>query len=75
MKDVFVLCSVVLMIAFTFAAVVGVVCASIDIIRSKKRYSVVASADVIPENYLHPEVDPVPDQDAAVSISDKKVIS
>lgn len=70
MKDIFVLCVCVLMICFTFATAVGVVCATIDIILSKKRYSVEASADVVPEDYLEDE--PV---QADVSVENKKVIS
>lgn len=55
------------MLCFTFATCIGVVCATIDIIRSKKRYLVEASADVVPDDYLDPE----PEVDH-VDVIDKK---
>lgn len=46
------------MLCFTFSTCVGVICATIDIIHSKKRYTVEASADVVPDDYLEPEPEP-----------------
>ncbi|MBQ9981759.1 MAG: hypothetical protein IJP18_04245 [Oscillospiraceae bacterium] len=45
MKGIFILCLLIIVISFTISTVIGCVMASIDIIRSPKRYRITASAD------------------------------
>lgn len=45
MKGIFILCLLIIVVSFTISTVIGCVMASIDIIRSPKRYRVTASAE------------------------------
>lgn len=45
MKGIFILCLLIIVISFTISTVIGCIMASIDIIRSPKRYRITASAD------------------------------
>lgn len=44
MKGIFILCLLIIVVSFTISTVIGCIMASIDIIRSPKRYRVTASA-------------------------------
>lgn len=45
MKGIFILCLLIIVVSFTISTAVGCIMASIDIIRSPKRYRVTASAE------------------------------
>lgn len=45
MKGIFILCLLIIVVSFTISTVIGCIMASIDIIRSPKRYRVTASAE------------------------------
>lgn len=45
MKGIFILCLLIIVVSFTISTVIGCIMASIDIIRSPKRYRITASAD------------------------------
>lgn len=71
MKSLLVLCFCIIVICFTLSTCVGVILATIDIIRNPRRYHVEASVDEIPEDFLDTDESVISD----TIKSDKRVIS
>lgn len=76
MKGIFILCLLIIVISFTISTVVGCLMATIDIIRSPKRYRVTASASA-EEDEERSDEEPLQDDDSDVENIDvpKRVIS
>lgn len=60
MKGIFILCLLIIVVSFTISTVIGCIMASIDIIRSPKRYRVTASAE---EDEERSDEEPLQDND------------
>ena len=72
MKSLLVLCFCIIVICFTISTCVGVILATIDILRNPKRFHVESSFEEIPEDFLQPSSDTDSDTDLK---TDKFVIS
>lgn len=72
MKGIFILCLLIIVISFTISTVIGCIMASIDIIRSPKRYRVTASAEERSDEELSQDDD---DSDVENIDVPKRVIS
>lgn len=77
MKGIFILCLLIIVISFTISTVVGCLMATIDIIRSPKRYRVTASASAEEDEERSDEEPSQDDDDSDVENIDvpKRVIS
>ena len=71
MKSLLVLCLCIIVICFTLSTCVGVILATIDIIRNPRRYHVESSVEEIPEDFLDTDESVISD----TIKSDKRVIS
>lgn len=71
MKSLLVLCLCIIVICFTISTCVGVILATIDIIRNPRRYHVESSVEEIPEDFLDTDESVISD----TIKSDKRVIS
>lgn len=75
MKGIFILCLLIIVVSFTISTVIGCVMASIDIIRSPKRYRVTASADQDEERSDEELSEPTSEVELDNSDIPKRVIS